>query len=435
MKLKQTAKNAIFLGTLCSVAYFGVYIARNILGAVTPQMIENGFSEDFIGSISSLYFILYAVGQLINGAIGDKIKARYMISFGLLLAGITSLVFPLIATSKTGMTIVYGMTGFFLAMIYGPMTKVVSENTELVYATRCSLGYTLASFLGSPAAGMFAAVLAWNKVFYVSSGALIGMAVVVFLCFLIMEKKGIVRYGQYKMVEKKRGAGVKVLIKKYAIIKYVAIAFVTGIVRTSVVFWLPTYLSQRLGFSSSTSAAIFTASTFIIAFTTFAAIFTYERLKRNRNLTMLIAFTSSAILFMGAFLFDHRTLNIICLVGAIFCGNGAATMLWSTYCPSLRETGMVSSATGFLDFCSYMGAALANKVFPKAVAKIGWGNLVLVWMAIEVVGILVCLPYKKLFKRKKVEVCPCADAVLQEQQDVEAPTKCKEDPSESLNND
>ena len=57
MKLKQSAKNAIFLGTLCSVAYFGVYIARNILGAVTPKMIENGFSEDFIGSLSEIEFL------------------------------------------------------------------------------------------------------------------------------------------------------------------------------------------------------------------------------------------------------------------------------------------------------------------------------------------------------------------------------------------
>ena len=189
MKLKQSAKNAIFLGSLCSVAYFAVYIARNVLGAVAPQMQEQGFTEAFIGTISSTYFILYAVGQLINGMIGDRIKARYMISFGLLLAGITNFVFPYIAKNQIGVNIVYGMTGFFLAMIYGPMTKVVSENTEYKYATRCGLGYTLASFLGSPAAGAFAAVLAWQPVFKISSAFLIVMALVVFACFLLMEKR------------------------------------------------------------------------------------------------------------------------------------------------------------------------------------------------------------------------------------------------------
>lgn len=73
--------------------------------------------------------------------------------------------------------------------------------------------------------------------------------------------------------------------------------------------------------------------------------------------------------------------------------NGAASMLWSRYCPSLRDTGMVSSATGFLDFLSYMAAAGANLIFANAATSIGWGNLILVWLAIVLVGVIVALPY------------------------------------------
>jgi sugar phosphate permease len=80
--------------------------------------------------------------------------------------------------------------------------------------------------------------------------------------------------------------------------------------------------------------------------------------------------------------------------------NGAATMLWSVYCPSLRDTGMVSSATGFLDFLSYMGAATANLFFANAVTSIGWKNLILVWCGFVTIGVVVSLPYAK-FRRKK----------------------------------
>ena len=148
MKFNQKAGNAIKIGTLCSVSYFAVYIARNILSAVTPQMIELGYTEEYIGKISSLYFICYAVGQLINGAIGEKIKSKWMICTGLMGAGITNLVFSNITLSPTAAMLVYGLTGFFLSMIYGPMTKVVSENTDPIHATRCSLGYTFAAFFG-----------------------------------------------------------------------------------------------------------------------------------------------------------------------------------------------------------------------------------------------------------------------------------------------
>ena len=85
-------KNAILIGALCGVSYFAVYVARNILGAVSPQMLASGFIEKYIGTASSVFFIVYAIGQLINGFIGDKIKARYMMSFGLVLAGICNIV-------------------------------------------------------------------------------------------------------------------------------------------------------------------------------------------------------------------------------------------------------------------------------------------------------------------------------------------------------
>ena len=202
MTFSQKAKNAVLIGTLCSVSYFAVYIARNILGAITPQMVDAGYTEEYIGAISSLYFVCYAFGQLINGIIGDKIKAKWMICLGLLGAGVTNLVFSQIIFYPNMAMIVYGLTGFFLSMIYGPMTKVVSENTEPVYATRCSLGYTFASFFGSPAAGLLASFLVWQSVFVVSSSVLITMSVIGFVLFSALERRKIVQYGQYKTKEK-----------------------------------------------------------------------------------------------------------------------------------------------------------------------------------------------------------------------------------------
>ena len=197
MTLSKNAKNAIMIGALCSISYFAVYIARNILSAVTPQMVEFGYTEEYIGRISSLYFVFYAVGQLINGSIGDKIKAKWMISMGLFGAAVTNFVFSRVTVYPTTAMIVYGLTGFFLSMIYGPMTKVVSENTEPHHATRCSLGYTFASFFGSPTAGLLASFLAWEAVFAVSSGVLVLMSVAGFCFFTAFERKMIVQYGQY----------------------------------------------------------------------------------------------------------------------------------------------------------------------------------------------------------------------------------------------
>ena len=89
MKLSKNAKNAVLLGTLCSIAYLAVYFARNILSAVSEQMKQKAdFTDDAIGLLLAAFSVFYAFGQLINGWLGDKLKARYMISIGLFMVKI-----------------------------------------------------------------------------------------------------------------------------------------------------------------------------------------------------------------------------------------------------------------------------------------------------------------------------------------------------------
>lgn len=390
-KLNNGAKKAFYIGGLCSTAYLAVYVARNILGSVSPQMIADGvFTESQIGTLSSLYFICYAVGQLINGIIGDKVKGKYMISFGLVLSGLCNAAFSVFSAYKTACYICYALTGFFLAMIYAPMTKIVAENTEAIYAPRCSLGYTFASFLGSPCAGLLAAALVWQWVFTVSSGILIFMGVVCFSAFTFMEHRGIITYGKYKL-PKESGGGIRVLIER-RIIRFAIVAMLTGVVRTTVVFWLPTFISQYLGFSPKSAALIYTVGTLFISSSAFVAVFTYERLGRNTELTMLLAFSASAVCFLLVCFVRIPVAGVVLMVLAITTGNCASNMLWSTYCPSLRDTGMVSGATGFLDFSSYMAAAAASSLFANAVEEIGWGPLILVWFGLMLIGVLIMLP-------------------------------------------
>lgn len=69
-------------------------------------------------------------------------------------------------------------------------------------------------------------------------------------------------------------------------------------------------------------------------------------------------------------------------------------MMWSCYCPSLKHTGMVSSATGYLDFISYMAASISSSVFAALVGKIGWHYIVLIWFVLMTLGLTVSLSYK-----------------------------------------
>ena len=396
---KIEIKNAFIIGAISSLVYLACYFARNILSVVTPQIVaDTKISFEFIGTISTANMFFYAGGQLINGIIGDKIKAKYLVGGGLVLAGLCSVVMGL-SQEPIVMLVAYSVSGFFLSTIYAPLVKMIAENTRPIYAEKCCLGLSFAALIGTPAAGVIALFFAWDEAFIVGGTCLVAIGIAFYIIVHTMEQKRIVQYRMDPKKEKATGS-FKILIEN-EIIKYTFVSMLTGIVRTSVMFWIPTYLSQHLGFSPGVAATIFTVITAVQSLSPYVTnILIYEYLlKRKINKMLILMFGISAVAFGGMVVISNPYINMAILLIAIVTANGASNTMWNVYCPSLYHTGMVSTATGYLDFVSYLAAGIANILFANAIAQIGWGNLILVWTLLMGAGVLVSLPWKKIKKK------------------------------------
>ena len=396
----QTLKNievrkAISLGAVCTLSYLACYFARNLLSAVTPYMLETGFSVEFIGLMSTAWMLCYALGQLINGFVGDHVPAKIMAGGGLCLAGVCNLVLYL-STGENVMLIAYALSAFFLSMIYAPIVKLVAENTLPRYASRCCLGFTCSSLFGTPLAGLAAVVFHWSTAFLVCSVSLLFMGAGCFLYLSWLERKGYTVPIRTKKGEKGPKLNIRALLER-DIVRFCFISVLTGIVRTSVMFWVPTYLVQNLGFTSDESAQLFMIVTFLCSIAPLMnTLVIYDIiLRRNMYLMLKLCFGASTVAFLLMLAAGAPWLNIVALTLALITCGGASSMLYSVYCPSLKDTGSVSTATGFIDFLSYGSAAFANLVFANAIEGIGWNNLIIVWAAIVLIGFLIVLPAKK----------------------------------------
>ncbi|MHA2139814.1 MAG: MFS transporter [Candidatus Hodarchaeales archaeon] len=76
------------------VTYLTYYLGRvNFSIAKKSMEIEYPvFDVGTLGAIGTLFFLMYAGGQFVNGALGDKFGARKLVSFGLIVsAGINLL--------------------------------------------------------------------------------------------------------------------------------------------------------------------------------------------------------------------------------------------------------------------------------------------------------------------------------------------------------
>ena len=400
--MKEKIKNAIKIGAISSIVYLACYFAKSILSIISPQMVENaGMSLEYIGTLSTANMLFYAGGQLINGIIGDKIKGKYMIGGGLVLAGLCNIIMGLLHAPFV-MLVAYSASGFFLSTLYAPLVKIIAENTTPSHAEKCCLAVNFASFFGVPIAGIAAFFFNWMNVFLVCGIVLVIVGVLFYFSVFSMEKKGIIQY-PIRVREQKKGGSFKVLLEN-EIIKFTFVSILTGIVRTSVSFWVPTYLSQYLGLSAGFAATIYTLITIIQSISLYLTnVVIYEYiLKRKMNRMLLWMFGLSAISFAAMFMVQSPFLNIVFLTLAIMTANGASNTMWNVYCPSLYHTGMVSTATGYLDFMSYVAAGIANLLFANAITQIGWGKLILVWAALMGAGVVITIPWKKLkgYKRR-----------------------------------
>ena len=144
---------------VCILVYWINYITRNMLSVTTPEMLkEPFFTKEYTGLLSSVCFLFYAVGQLFNGIIGDRVRPRYMVGAGLLISSGCTVLIPLFENRILHL-VCFSVIGYSLSMLRGPMVKVISENSETRVAQLTCTFFSMAGFVGS----LLASLLLLNK--------------------------------------------------------------------------------------------------------------------------------------------------------------------------------------------------------------------------------------------------------------------------------
>ena len=146
--MDKNTQKAWRIGSFCIATYLASYVTRNILSVSTPEMIKEAFfTKEYTGLLSSICFIFYAAGQLINGFIGDRVHPKYMIIMGLGISSVSTFVIPIFDNRILHFT-AFALIGFGLSMLRGPLMKVISENTAATHARMICTLCSIAGFSG-----------------------------------------------------------------------------------------------------------------------------------------------------------------------------------------------------------------------------------------------------------------------------------------------
>lgn len=393
-RMKPESRKAMTVGVTCIATYLANYYLRNILSVLTPRLLDTGeFTVELIGVLSSTYMIFYAAGQLVNGFLGDFLSPKKIVTAGITVAGIASIVFPFIGT-EIFQILCFAVLGFGLSMVRGPLMKIISENTTPNHARTICVFFSFASFAGPLVASAFAMLNNWHFVFIVAGAVAVAFAVAAYVILTVMEKR---KQICYKTASSQSVSSILSVFKIEKFAFYMVIASLVEIGAASISFWIPTFLTENLLFSKNTANVIFTIISVIRSIIPFAALAIFRATKERDIAMMRASFIIATVMFACILIAPNKWFALVLLLLALMAMSCSSALLWSIYIPGLGSTGRVSSVNGVLDCTGYIAAATANMVFAgiMGMSSAGWNTVFILWSAIALVGVIATFFVKK----------------------------------------
>ena len=109
------------------ITYGSFYLCRANMSFALPGLgTEFGLSKTLLGLLGTCLFIMYSLGQFVNGQLGDKFGARKLVFVGMVVSSLLNIVFSF-STAFGFMMVVWGLNGYFQSMGWSPQVKTMAN--------------------------------------------------------------------------------------------------------------------------------------------------------------------------------------------------------------------------------------------------------------------------------------------------------------------
>ena len=391
------------------LAYATYYTGRKGFSVAKKTLeTEVGITRDALGAIDTAYLAAYALGQFANGLLGDRIGSRRLLGLGLLLSAAACAFFGTVSGTLL-FGVAFCVNGYAQSSGWPGTTRAMAEWTTprtrgrvmALWAT-C---YQVGGIVATAGAAWLLGRYGWRAAFYAPAA---WMALVAGLIFVLLRAnpEHEPREGDVHRHRQLAGEARRRVLRSRVLWSYGASYFSIKLIRYSLLFWLPYYLSDRLGYAADEAGYVSTAFEVGGIAGVVALGIASDRLRRySRSLLAacslvglalaLLLYTQIAELGTAANVFG------LALIGATLFGpdslvSGAAAQ-------DVGGPHAAATATGFVNGMGSVGAILQGAVTVGVSRAFGWESLFWVFIGLAVVGALALVPSLKAGRVSEVQ--------------------------------
>ncbi len=369
--------------------YMVSYITRINYGAIILEMVyATGQTKSALSMALTGSFITYGAGQIISGVLGDKFRPKMLVLCGLILSVSMNIVIPFCPT-PVYMLVVWCINGFAQAFMWPPIVRLMTvlfneddfRKASVFVSWGSSFG-TIAVYLVSP---LIITYLSWKAVFWFSAGCGVLMAVLwsVFCRDVQPESKKT----EAQTVENVKPAK---LFTPVFIISMVAIVL-QGSLRDGVTTWMPTYISETYNLGSNISILTGVVLPVFSILTFQAASLLYKKLIKNIMSCACLFFGVGAVAALFLYFFTDASVIASVVLSATLTGcMHGVNFLLICLLPGFYKGRKVSTVSGILNSCTYVGSAVSTYGIALLSEHSGWKFTLLIWFVIALAGAVLC---------------------------------------------
>ena len=383
---------------LFSLTYMVSYMTRINFGAVLAAIVEDtGMTKTMLSAAVTGSAITYGIGQILSGFIGDRVSPKKLVFTGLMASVCMNLLIPL-CRNHLQMTAVWCVNGLAQACMWPPMVKLMvglfDQHTYQRASTMVSWGSscgTIAIYLLSP---LIILVSSWRVLFFFTAACGVAMAVIwLKFCREPEFPSPVTKSTQAKTTSKTASPGLLLPAIMLAIV-------LQGALRDGVTTWMPSFVSETFRLSSEVSILSGVCLPIFSILSFRAALALYERFPGNpvRCAGWIFALGALSALALTLVCKTSALGSILCMALLTGSMHGVNLMLICMVPPFLQRNGNVSTVSGILNSCTYVGAALSTYGIALLSDQAGWQVTALLWFAIAALGTGVCILCNRKWK-------------------------------------